>query len=160
MTQAADHMLKSGNPDTMLITSLTDGIAMATQCHINQARRIVMKQDMHIDFQVLCNVPIPSGEFLFGDLSKHTKDIADANKLVKKVRSYQAATARSRQSSSSTYSRFSTGQYRRGHPYQRREIFRPRSVSQCKEKERGSCKKTVNSLITQPVHSKVRETVS
>jgi hypothetical protein len=139
MTQAADHVLKSGNPDATLITSLTDGIAMATQCQhdINQAHRIAMKQDMHTDFQALCNVPIPSGEFLFGDLSKHTKDIADANKLVTKVRPYQTATARS------TYSRFSTGQYRRGHPYQRREkIFRPRSVSQCKEKERGSCKKT------------------
>jgi hypothetical protein len=108
MTQAADHMLKSGNPDATLITSLTDGIAMATQCQhdINQACRIAMKQDMHTDFQVLCNVPIPSGEFFWGDLSKHTTDIADANKLAKKVRPYQTATARSRQSSSSTSSRF------------------------------------------------------
>ncbi|CAB3978878.1 Hypothetical predicted protein [Paramuricea clavata] len=144
MTQAADHVLKSGNPDATLITSLTDGIAMATQCQhdINQARRIAMKQDMHTDFQALCNVPIPSGEFLFGDLSKHTKDIADANKLAKKGRPYQTATARSRQSSSGTYSRFSTGQYRRGHPYQRREnIFDRGRFHNAKKKRGGAAKK-------------------
>ncbi|CAB3991297.1 Hypothetical predicted protein [Paramuricea clavata] len=143
MTQAADHVLKSGNPDATLIISLTDGIAMATQCQhdINQARRIAMKQDMHTDFQALCNVPIPSGEFLFGDLSKHTKDIADANKLAKKVRPYQTATARSRQSSSGTYSRFSTGQYRRGHPYQRRENFFDRGRFHNAKKKRGGAAK-------------------
>ena len=139
MTQAAAHVLKSGNPDTTLITSLTDGIAMATQCQhdMNQARSIAMKQDMHTDFQALCNVPIPSGEFLFGDLSKHTKDIADANKLAKRVRPYQSATARSRQASSSTYSRVSSGQYRRGHPYQRRENFFDRGRFHNPKKKRG-----------------------
>ena len=106
-----------------------------------QARRIAMKQDMHTDFQVLCNVPIPSGEFLFGDLSKNTKDVADANKLAKKVRPYQTATARSRQSSSSTYSRFSIGQYRRGHPYQRRENFFDRSRFHNAKKKRGGAAK-------------------
>ena len=73
---------------------------------------------MHIDFQALCNVPIPNGEFLFGDLSKHTKDITEANKLAKKVRPNQTATAQSRQASSSNYNRFTGGQSPRSHPYQ------------------------------------------
>jgi hypothetical protein len=37
------------------------------------------------DFAALCNVHVPCGDFLFGDLSKATKDITDANKLSKKV---------------------------------------------------------------------------
>jgi hypothetical protein len=37
------------------------------------------------DFAALCNVHVPCGDFLFGDLSKATKDITDANKLAKKV---------------------------------------------------------------------------
>ena len=75
---------------------------------------------MHTDYQALCNVPIPGiDEFLFGDLSKHTKDIADANKLTKKVRPFQSVT-RAKYSSSN---RPSTGQFRRNHPYQRRENF-------------------------------------
>jgi hypothetical protein len=34
-----------------------------------------MKQDLHKDFAALCNVHVPCGDFLFGDLSKATKDI-------------------------------------------------------------------------------------
>jgi hypothetical protein len=131
MTKAADYIVQNGNPEAALLTSLTDGIALALQCQhdICQARRIAMKKDLHTDYQALCNVPIPIEEFLFGDLSKHTKDIADANKLTKKVRPFQSAT-RAKYSSSN---RPSTGQFRRNHPYQRRENFRFHNVKKKKE---------------------------
>ena len=47
-----------------------------------------MKKDLHRDYTALCNAAtVPSSsEFLFGDLSKLTKNISDANKLTKKVR--------------------------------------------------------------------------
>ena len=41
-----------------------------------------MKKDLHRDYSALCNsttVP-PTSEYLFGDLSKLTKNISDANK--------------------------------------------------------------------------------
>lgn len=47
-----------------------------------------MKKDLHKDYAALCSaatVPATSG-YLFGDLSKLTKDISGANKLTKKVR--------------------------------------------------------------------------
>ena len=47
-----------------------------------------MKKDLHRDYSALCNnttVP-PTSEYLFGDLSKLTKDISNANKLARKVR--------------------------------------------------------------------------
>lgn len=47
-----------------------------------------MKKDLHRDYSALCNnttVP-PASEYLFGDLSKLTKDISNANKLARKVR--------------------------------------------------------------------------
>jgi hypothetical protein len=31
---------------------------------------LAMKKDLHKDFAALCNVHVPSGDFLFGDLSK------------------------------------------------------------------------------------------
>ena len=46
-----------------------------------------MKKDLHRDYSALCNnttVP-PTSEYLFGDLSKLTKDISNANKLARKV---------------------------------------------------------------------------
>ena len=55
---------------------------------MNIARRLAMKNDLHHDYAALCSsttLESPSG-YLFGDLSKLTKDIADANKLTKKVR--------------------------------------------------------------------------
>ena len=51
-----------------------------------------MKNDLHHDYAALCTsttIP-PTSEYLFGDLSKLTKDISDANKLAKKVRPEQA----------------------------------------------------------------------
>lgn len=65
------------------------------RCHnIGHAmsRRQAMKKDLHRDYSALCTsttIP-PTSEYLFGDLSKLTKDISDANKLAKKVRPQQA----------------------------------------------------------------------
>ena len=59
-----------------------------------------MKKDLIRDYATLCNattVP-PSPEFLFGDLSKLTKDISDANKLTKKVRPASHSSSRGRKS--------------------------------------------------------------
>ena len=76
--------------DKELITYLTDVIALSLQCYhdINSTRRHAMKKDLHKDYATLCSaatVPATS-EYLFGDLSKLTKDISEANKLTKKVR--------------------------------------------------------------------------
>ena len=46
-----------------------------------------MKKDLHKDYATLpsaATVPVTS-KYLFGDLSKLTKDISEANKLTKKV---------------------------------------------------------------------------
>ena len=94
MTQAADHAIQN-NSDPILITALTDGIALAIQSQhdLNQTRRLVMKKDLHPDFAALCDTATSSGELLFGDLAKFTKDITEANKLTKKVRSSQSSSS-------------------------------------------------------------------
>ena len=65
------------------MTTLTNGIALAMNClhDMNSTRRQSMKKDLHRDYAALCNdTTVPSSsEFLFGDLSKLTKDISDAN---------------------------------------------------------------------------------
>ena len=92
--KATNHVLQqqpSGKAqDKELITYLTDAIALSLQCYhdINSTRRQAMKKDLHKDYAALCSaatVPATS-EYLFGDLSKLTKDISEANKLTKKVR--------------------------------------------------------------------------
>ena len=118
MTYAADHAIKN-NCDKTLITALTDGIAMATQCHheLNHTRRLVMKKDLNQDLAAVCNTAIPSGEFLFGDLSKLTKDIAETNKLTKKARPSQSVShGRPRAAYRSS---FNNNENRRFQPYQR-----------------------------------------
>ena len=67
---------------------LTDALALVLQCNhdTNHSRRLALEKDLHKDFAALCNVNTPAGEYLFGDLSKLTKEISDANKLAKKVR--------------------------------------------------------------------------
>ena len=90
--------------DKELITYLTDAIALSLQCihDINSTRRQAMKKDLHKDYAALCSaatVPATS-EYLFGDLSKLTKDISEANKLTKKVRPLQRNTARNGHSGS------------------------------------------------------------
>ena len=99
--KATDRVLQqqSGKaPDKEVITSLTDAIALGLQCFhdINNTRRLAMKKDLHKDYVALCSastVPV-SSEYLFGDLSKLTKGISEANKLTKKVRLLQRSTAR------------------------------------------------------------------
>ena len=82
---ATEYVLNKGG-DQELLPMLTDSIAFMLQCNHehNHSRRLAMKQDLHKDFAALCNVHVPCGDFLFGDLSKATKDITDANKLAKK----------------------------------------------------------------------------
>ena len=91
ITKATDIVLKQNHSDNKeLLTTLTDGIALAMNClhDMNSTRRQSMKKDLHRDYAALCNATTVQSwsEFLFGDLSKLTKDISDANKLTKKVR--------------------------------------------------------------------------
>ena len=61
-----------------------------------------MKKHLHMDYAALCSaatVPATS-EYLFGDLSKLTKDISEANKLTNKVRPPQRNTTRNGNSGS------------------------------------------------------------
>lgn len=61
-----------------------------------------MKKDLHKDYAALpsaATVPVTS-KYLFGDLSKLTKDISEANKLTKKVCPLQHNTAHNRNSDS------------------------------------------------------------
>lgn len=129
--KATDHVLQqqpSGKAqDKELITYLTDAIALSLQCYhdINSTRRQAMKKDLHKDYAALCSaatVPATS-EYLFGDLSKLTKDISEANKLTKKVRPPQRNTARNGNSGSNARRYNCTNQgtqgNRRFHPYQR-----------------------------------------
>ena len=73
-----------------IMSTLTDTITLATKCFhdVNSSRGQAMKKHLHRKYSALCNnttVP-PTSEYLFGDLSKLTKDISDANKLAGKVR--------------------------------------------------------------------------
>ncbi|KAK3725266.1 hypothetical protein QZH41_001280 [Actinostola sp. cb2023] len=92
MTKATDLLLqqKGQTESKELVTYLTDAIALAMQCYhdINGSRRQAMKKDLYKDYAALCNSwTVPStSEYLFGNLSKLTKDITEANKLTKKVR--------------------------------------------------------------------------
>ena len=113
--------------DKELITYLTDAIALSLQCFhdINSTRRQAMKKDLHKDYAALCSaatVPATS-EYLFGDLSKLTKDISEANKLTKKVRPPQRNAALNGNSGSNgrhySYTNQGTQGNRRFHPYQR-----------------------------------------
>jgi hypothetical protein len=90
MIKAADLAVSKYSQDGDLIKLLTDAIALALQCNheVNHSRRLGMKKELHKDYAALGNVatPDPTSEFLFGDLSKLTKDISEANKLAKRVR--------------------------------------------------------------------------
>ena len=86
MIKAADLALRQ-QQNKEIVTALTDGIALAMQSFhdMNIARGLAMKNYLHHDYAALCSsttLESPS-EYLFGDLSKLTKDIADANKLTK-----------------------------------------------------------------------------
>jgi hypothetical protein len=94
MIYAAEQAVKN-NCNKTLGTALTDGVAMATQCKhdLNHTRRLAMKKELNQDLAALCNTAIQSEEFLFGDLTKLTKDIPETNKLTKRVRSSQSSTS-------------------------------------------------------------------
>ena len=121
ITKATDIVLKQNKADNKeLLTHLTDGIALAMNClhDVNNTRRQSMKKDLHRDYAALCNTTkVPaSSEHLFGDLSKLTKDIADANKLTKRVRPLSAHSTRGRKSTGQYYSNQSN-RNRRFTPY-------------------------------------------
>ena len=90
MSRATELVLKESKGNKELVTCMTDAIALPIQgCHdMNNTRRQGMKKELNKDYAALCNSSTvdASSEFLFGDLSKLAKDIADANKLTKKVR--------------------------------------------------------------------------
>ena len=44
-----------------------------------------MKKELHKDYGSVCSTVMGTSEFFFGDLSKLTKNINDANKLTKKI---------------------------------------------------------------------------
>ena len=74
--------------DKTIITTVTDAVALALQCHhdLNALRRFHMKKELHDDYAALCNASTPASDELFGDLTKLTKDIQEANKVAKKVK--------------------------------------------------------------------------
>lgn len=120
ITKATDIVLKQNQSDNKeLLTTLTDGIALAMNClhDMNSTRRQSMKKDLHRDYAALCNATtVPSSsEFLFGDLSKLTKDISDANKLTKKVRPASHSSSRGRKSTFPNH--YSANRNRRFAPY-------------------------------------------
>lgn len=120
ITKATDIVLKQNQSDNKeLLTTLTDGIALAMNClhDMNSTRRQSMKKDLHRDYAALCNATtVPSSsEFLFGDLSKLTKDISDANKLTKKVRPASHSSSRGRKSTFTNH--YSANRNRRFAPY-------------------------------------------
>ena len=93
-----------------LVTPLTDAIALALQSFhdMNGMRRQAMKKDLHREYAALCSstTVIGNSDYLFGDLSKLTKDISEANKLMKKVRPANHGTRGGKSAS-----------YANGHPY-------------------------------------------
>lgn len=89
--KAANLAISKYAGDRGLVKLLSDCVALALQYNheVNQGRRMSMKKELHKDYAAICNVrPAEEGgsEFLFGDLSKVTKEITEANKLTKKVR--------------------------------------------------------------------------
>ena len=88
MAKVANRVMKKYAEDSELLALVTDAIALAIQCHheAGHARRLAMKEELHKDYGSVCGMIVGTSEFLFGDLSKLTKDITDANKLTKKMR--------------------------------------------------------------------------
>lgn len=130
--------------DKAVVSTLTDAITLAMQCFhdMNSWRRQAMKKDLHRDYAALCTsstIP-PTSEYLFGDLSKLTKDISDANKLAKKVRPQQA---RAHNRKYSTSSQRNQGN-RRYQPYQRprTDFLSKGRLPRSKFKKEGDTKQT------------------
>ena len=89
MAKAADRVMTKYAEDSELLALVTDAIA---QCHheASHARWLAMKKELHKDYGSVCSTVVGTSEFLFGDFSKLTKDITDANKLAKKMRLTQS----------------------------------------------------------------------
>ena len=87
MLRVANLALET-NLDKTIITTTTDAVALALQCHhdLNALRRFHMKKELHDDYAALCNASTPAPDELFGDLTKLTKDIQEGNKVAKKVK--------------------------------------------------------------------------
>jgi hypothetical protein len=144
MIYTAEQAVKN-NCDKTLVTALTDGVAMATQCQhdLNHTRRLATKKELNQDLAALCNRAIQSGEFLFGDLTKLTKDITETNKLTKRVRSSQCSVdAKTPIAPHRTATK--TGDFNHIKD-QNEDIFRSRPGSRNEEKESG-----VNEQVTKP----------
>ena len=126
MMKATNLVIEHGdettrNEDKKVLSTLTDAITLATQCFhdINTSRRQAMKKDLHRDYSALCSsatVPATS-EYLFGNLSKLTKDISEANKLTKRVRPPPRSNNR----------KFHPGSRSQGQGYQSSRRFQPYS---------------------------------
>ena len=90
MIKVTELALKESKGNKELVTCTTDAIALAIQGYhdMNNTRRQVMKKELKKDYAALCNSTTgdASSEFLFGDLFKLAKDIADAKELTKKMR--------------------------------------------------------------------------
>ena len=73
--------------DSHLLALITDAIAKAIQCHheASHTRRLAMKKELHKDYGSVCSKVMKTSEFFFGDLSKLTKNLSDANKLMNKL---------------------------------------------------------------------------
>ena len=170
MTKAANLALGKYSNDKELITLLTDAVAMALQYNheVNHSRRLAMKREMHKDYAALCNLSTVDGtsEYLFGDLSKLTKDITEANKLTKKVRPQHSGTSRSdKYAGRSTYD----SSQRRFQPYSRGKSS---DLLKAAEKEKGRinepapmkatevCNANTTSLPIDIVHSLVKSQTS
>ena len=120
-----------------------------------------MKRDLHRDYAALCNATtVPSSsEFLFGDLSKLTKDILEANKLTKKVRPASHSSSHGRKSKfTSHYSanrnrRFAHYAYPRARYNDNFFIQKPLSANERKKGEH-------NQVIKEPQNNKPLNKVS
>lgn len=123
MAKAADIVMRNHEEEIELLASLTDAIALAIQCHheASHTRRLAMKKELHKDYGSVCSLTtvVGTSEFLFGDLSKLTKDITDANKLTKKVRpSHSSGRGDRHDTRRPNYGSFTGQGNRRFHPYQ------------------------------------------
>ena len=111
MAKAADRVMKKYAEDSELLALVTEA---------SHARRLAMKKELHKDYGSVCSTVVGRSEFLFGDLSKLTKDITDADKLMKKMRSPRS-TGRGdmyRAHSHRTHGSFASRGENRFHPYQ------------------------------------------
>ncbi|XP_067045557.1 uncharacterized protein [Acropora muricata] len=137
--------------DKAVVSTLTDAITLAMQCFhdMNSSRCQAMKKDLHRNYAALCTsstIP-PTSEYLFGDLSKLTKDISYAKQLAKKVRPQQA---RAHNRKYSTSSQRNQGN-RRYQPYQRprTDFLSKGRLPRSKFKKEGDTKQTQSRLCPQ-----------